>query len=216
MTKTIRILAALSLVALSIGLGACGGDDESEEPSAAAETEQQAETPTAAEEAEAEPEADSGGGVAEPGTELSVGDSALVKFKPLVGEGEFELDVAVKKLEKRSLDDLEGIQLDADQKTATPYFVTVSVTNPGEEDVPVKDNDPDVRFDGIDDRGQEQTNVIIIGDFPPCEDKEAPKPFAKGESYESCLIYLIPGGGTLDAVQWTGADEYISEPVVWK
>ena len=24
------------------------------------------------------------------------------------------------------------------------------------------------------------------------------------------------GGGTIEAVQWTGADEYISEPVVWK
>ena len=73
-----------------------------------------------------------------------------------------------------------------------------------------------VRFDGVDDRGQEQSNVIIIGDFKPCEDTEAPQPFDTGESYESCLIYLIPGGGTLDAVQWTGADEYISEPVVWK
>ena len=211
MITTTRTLAALAFVALGIGLGACGGDDEPEEASPpAAETEQAAETPTATEEAEAD-----SGGTAKPGTELGVGDTAHVKFKPLVGTGEYELDVAVTKIEERGLDDLEGIQLDADQKSSTPFFVTVRVENPGEE-VPVKDNDPDVRFDGVDDRGQEQSNVIIIGDFKPCEDKEAPQPFSKGESYESCLIYLIPGGGTIEAVQWTGADEYISEPVVWK
>lgn len=215
MTRTIRTLAALLLVALGIALAACGGDDESDEPAPAADTEQPAETPTAAEETEAEAEADSGG-TAKPGTELAVGDTAHVEFKPLVGEGEYELDVAVASIEERSLDDLEGIQLDEEQKSSTPYFVKVRVENPGGEEVPVKDNDPDVRFDGVDDRGQEQSNVIIIGDFKPCEDTEAPRPFGKGESYESCLIYLIPGGGTLDAVQWTGADEYISEPVVWK
>jgi len=50
----------------------------------------------------------------------------------------------------------------------------------------------------IDDRGQEQGSVTFIGTFERCDDTQVPRPFKRGSSYDSCLTYLIPGGGSID------------------
>ena len=42
------------------------------------------------------------------------------------------------------------------------------------------------------------------------------KPIGEGKGYESCLVFLVPSGGTLAGVRWTGSDEYVLKPVVWK
>lgn len=71
-------------------------------------------------------------------------------------------------------------------------------------------------MDGIDDRGQEQSSVTFFGTFDRCDDTSAPNPMKPGDSYESCLTYLVPGGGSIASAQWTGSDEYLDKPVVWK
>ncbi len=49
-----------------------------------------------------------------------------------------------------------------------------------------------------------------------------PKQFANGKSYESCLAYLMPGGGSIQKVQWNDGPAkenqvtaYFEKPVVW-
>jgi hypothetical protein len=49
-----------------------------------------------------------------------------------------------------------------------------------------------------------------------------PKQFVSGKTYESCLAYLIPGGGSIQKVQWgsgpAAANEvtpYFERPIVW-
>ena len=49
-----------------------------------------------------------------------------------------------------------------------------------------------------------------------------PKPLANGKSYDSCLTYLMPGGGSIQKVQWgdgpAAADQvtpYFDKPIVW-
>jgi hypothetical protein len=230
MTK-VRWIVAVLCVAAGAGLTACGGSDSKSTAAPAtpastaapatpapADTTASAPAPATTTAETAATPAAGGGGLTPAGTTLKVGQTAHVKFKLLSGTTEgktYRLDTTVVKIEKGTLGDFKNIKLDAKQKNSTPYYVTVKISNPGGT-VPVKQDDPDVRFDGVDDRGQDQNSLIIIGTFDRCDDTTAPSPFTKGKSYTSCQIYLIPGGGSIDAVKWSGADEYYSKPITWK
>jgi hypothetical protein len=208
----IRSVAALACVGIGLGLSACGGGGSSKQGSPATTT-----TPSVTPGATTGSSATSGGKT-QPGAKLKIGQTAHVTFKPLSAPSSskktYKLDVTVLKIEKGTIDDFKNVDLDAAQKKSTPYYVSVRVSNPGAE-VPVKSDDPDIRFDGIDDRGQEQGSLTFIGTFDRCDDTSAPTPFANGESYESCLTYLIPGGGSIQQVNWSGSDEYVLKPVTW-
>ena len=95
--------------------------------------------------------------------------------------------------------------------------MTVKIENTGKE-IPLGDQegDPDLKFGALDDRGQEQGSITFLGDFDRCKDEDAPKPFTKGKSYESCLAFLVGGDGSIKQVTWKGSDKYILKPVVWK
>ncbi|MEO6496623.1 MAG: hypothetical protein ABIO51_03970, partial [Solirubrobacteraceae bacterium] len=116
--------------------------------------------------------------------------------------------------EKGSIDDFANIDLDAEQKAATPYYVKVAVKNVGNGDL--GGSDPGSYIDAVDDRGQEQNEVIFFGDFDRCPDGE-PKTFGPGDSYETCLTYLIPGGGAVEGMRWIFFDEKNSKSNIdWK
>jgi hypothetical protein len=211
---------------LAMGLAACGGDDDSDE-TAVPET-----TPTdtaAAPETtttETEPSTETKGGLTPPGASLSYGEAATVGWTPpslsLEGDGKtVTLEISVLSVEEGTQDDFKNIELDADQKDSTPYYLSARVENLG-GDVPPDDR-PHYSLAAIDDRKQEQGSVTFFGDFPPCEDVEPPKPFGRGESYETCLTYLVPGGGSIEEVRWSdgpadrdGVSEYFDNPIVWK
>jgi hypothetical protein len=210
--KVVRRVAMLSSIALGLGLAGCGGGSSKKEssPTTTSATTTSATTTGTS----------SGGGTTKPGAKLKLGETARVKFKPLSAptgnKKTYDLDVAVLEIEKGSIaDDFKNVDLEADQKTSTPFYVSVKVTNAGAE-VPVKNDDPDIRFDGIDDRGQEQGSVTFFGTFERCDDASAQTPFSNGESYESCLVYLVPGGGSIQQVNWSGSDEYVLKPVTWR
>ncbi len=154
-----------------------------------------------------------------PGATLKLGDTAHVDRKPLnapVGSTKtYPVDVTVLKIDKGSIDDFANVNLDSDQKLATPYYVRVRIASTSQDVLPA-DDDPDLAVDGIDDRGQRQGSVTFIGEFPRCEDAKPPAPFTNGASYESCLAFLIGGGGAITEVRWTGSDKYVLEPVVWR
>jgi hypothetical protein len=217
---------AMAAIALGAGASACGGGDDEEQaaappPPPAANTEASTEAaPPPPETTEATTSSAVEGDITPPGTVLALGETAHVTIKPLTAEATstktYPVDATVLKIEKGSIDDFANIQLDEAQKAATPYYVTVRISNPGPEAVPVKDSDPDVRFDGVDDRGQEQGTVIFLGTFDRCDNTEAPDPFTSGKSYDSCHVFLVPGGGSITEAHWSGSDDYILEPVVWK
>jgi hypothetical protein len=202
-------LAPLALLLVAGVIAGCGGGDDSEKA---------ASTP-AAEATQASGGASAGGGPTKPGAELGLGQTAHVKFKPLAANpGDtktYEVDATVLSIKKASLDDFKDVSLDADQKSATPYYVKVKVAAAGGA-VPTKNDDPDIRFSGIDDRNQRQSSVTFIGDFKPCDNKEPGDSLAGGKSYESCLTFLVGGGGSIKEVRWAGADETILKPIVWK
>jgi hypothetical protein len=205
-------VAVLACVAI-IG---CGGDDDDDQAAAPASTQTTATTT----QSDSGGGASSGGALTAPGTELKLGETAHVTYKPLTATDDknlFKVDATAEKIEKGSIDDFKNIDLDDQQKASTPYYVTVKIENTGRE-IPLGTNqgDPDLKFGALDDRGQEQGSITFIGSFDRCEDTDAPKPFAKGKSYESCLTYLVGGDGSITSVTWKGSDKYILKPVTWK
>jgi hypothetical protein len=166
-------------------------------------------------------------GLTPPGTHLGFGTAATVGWVPPTedtGTGAhkgLKLQVTVKSIQKGTIADFANIDLDANEKKSTPYYVQVRLTALGSI-APPKDNDPALTFTAIDDRGQAQDNVTILGTFQRCDDPSPPTSFANGKSYQSCLVYLIPGGGSVKSVEWKDgpapADDvsaYYDRPVVW-
>ena len=214
-----RIAWAVTMLMCAAMVG-CGSDDNGDAGTPAATqptTTQAAEATTAPDDGGG---SSAGGGRTEPGATLKLGETAHVTYKTLSATDDknlFTVDATALKIEKGSLDDFKNIELDASQKSSTPYYVTVKIENTGKE-IPLGDTegDPDLKFAAVDDRGQEQGSITFIGDFPRCEDADAPKPFTKGKSYESCLTFLVGGDGSIAEARWQGSDKYILKPVVWK
>jgi hypothetical protein len=167
-------------------------------------------------------------GLTPPGQQFALGQAATVGWVPLdedSGSGAktgLKLQVSVESIVKGSIADFKNVDLKPDERNSTPYYVTVRMKALGSTP-PTGTDDPDIVFQAIDDRGQEQSSITFLGSFDRCEDKTAPKPFASGKSYESCLAYLMPGGGSIQAVQWNSgpakADAvtaYFDNPVVWQ
>jgi hypothetical protein len=219
--KSRRIAALFAVAALSLGLAACGGggsDESSSSPS----------TPPPPKTTADESTGNAGNGLTPPGTKLKLGQEATVAWVPFAEEDPtmavdgLELKVAVESIEMKTLDDLQGLELEPDEEEETPYFVKFRLEAlSGTE--PPKDEDAAIAFDAIDERGQEQTSATILGEFPDCEETDMPQPFTNGASYESCSIYLVHKGGAIETIEWPdGPSEpneitpYFDDPVVWE
>jgi hypothetical protein len=92
---------------------------------------------------------------------------------------------------KGSIVDFANIDLDAGQRSSTPYYIAVRI-QALDSTPPSGDDDPALSLQAIDDRGQEQHSVTFLGTFDRCDDATAPTPFDNGKSYQSCLAYLMP------------------------
>jgi hypothetical protein len=195
----------LATAGIAAGLAACGGSSSSSSSQAAASP---ASTPPPAATADS---TKSSGGTAAPGTKLAVGSSATVRYTPLSHATPSNLKVTVQSLEKGTLNDFKGLDLDASQKAATPVYVKVKVTNlgPGKIDVDATS----AAIEGLDSTGNTAQSVTFIGTFPRCPDHQSTTQMRAGSSYNNCLTFLVPGG--IDKVAYTGTDAYINSPVTW-
>jgi hypothetical protein len=167
------------------------------------------------------------GRLTHPGTHLGFGQEATVGWVPPSvasnpgAKKALKLRVTVESIEQGTIADFRNVQLNASERNSTPYYVKVRIKALGSIPPPGTD-DPDITFDAIDDRGQQQQSITFFGTFQRCNDAAAPKPFKNGKSYQSCLAYLMPGGGSIQQVQWNdgpaAADQvtpYFDHPIVW-
>jgi hypothetical protein len=210
--------------ALALGIAACGGSTSGGThtgggPSSA---------PAAAPAQTSAPAGPTGsGGLTPPGTQLGFGGQATVGWIPpttALKPGAHEalrFQVTVESIEKGTIDDFKNVDLDSKQKKETPYYVKVKLTALGKTAWKGTD-DPAISFRAIDDRGQEQGSITFFGTFERCDEVSAPKPFTAGKSYESCFAYLLPGGGSIQKVEWNdgptpanGVSVYFDKPIVW-
>lgn len=155
------------------------------------------------------------GAVTAPGTKLSSGQMATLLYTPpgATGGPAYTLQITVQSIKKGTLSDFNGVQLNAAEKAATPDYVKVHIKNVGSTALTGSSDYPAVPLEGVDNTGQSQQSVTFIGDFPPCPDNDAPKPFTPGQTFDTCLTFLVPGGIT--KVSWNGTDKYIDSPVTW-
>ncbi len=218
--KSRHTAALFAAAALTLGLAACGGSGDSSSSESSSATTPAAEAP--------KPVA---GNLTPPGAQLKVGQDATIAWVPFAeddatGTGAkkgIELKASVVSIEKKTTDDLSGIELEPEEEEKTPYFVKVRIEALGDKEPP-ENEEPDIRFAAIDDRDQEAGSLTLLGgSFEDCENEVMPRPFTSGESFESCLIYLVHSGGSIEKVQWAdgpaGAEEitpYFDEPIVWE
>jgi hypothetical protein len=166
-------------------------------------------------------------GLTPPGTRLGFGQMATVAWVPqpsAAGKGQstaLDLRVSVESIEKGSIADFANMGLDASERASTPYYVKMRITAL-DGTPPPPDSDPAITLQAIDDRGQEQQSVTFIGTFSRCDDVTPPKPFVSQKSYQSCLAYLMPGGGSIQKVRWDDGPAaagqvtpYFEHPIVW-
>lgn len=149
-----------------------------------------------------------------PGAALKAGQTATVLYTPPLTTGKsFKMKITVESIQKGSLADFNGIQLDASQKASTPYYVTARLLDLSPGNASANHNDPSVAIEGVDTTGSQQQSVTFFGNFPRCNAVTAPSPFTQGKGFQTCLTFLVPGGITKAA--WIGANNYISSPVTW-
>jgi hypothetical protein len=225
-------IAAWAIAAVAVpGLAACSGSSpatpaSSPVASSSAGTSSPAQSPAGSQPA-AQGQTAGSGSLTPPGTHLALGGAATVGWVPPsqdTGTGAhhgIKLKVTVVSIQKGTMADFRNVELNANERKSTPYYVQLRVTALSSTPVP-KNSDPAITFTAIDDRGQQQQSITFLGTFSRCDDPMPPKHFAAGQTYQSCLAYLIPGGGSIQRVQWdngpAAANEvtpYFDRPIVW-
>jgi hypothetical protein len=217
-------IAAWAIAAVAVpGLAACGGTSSGSGPASPASS------PAASTSAPAQPRGQTAGSghLTPPGTHLAFGGEATVGWVPPsqgTGTGAHQgikLRVTVVSIQRGTMADFRNVELNGNERSSTPYYVQLRVTALSSTPVP-KDSDPAITFTAIDDRGQQQQSITFLGTFARCDDPMPPKRFAAGKTYQSCLAYLIPGGGSIQKVQWDNGPSaagqvtpYFDRPIVW-
>ncbi|WP_141013571.1 hypothetical protein [Nocardioides sambongensis] len=198
-----RVAGALTAALLLAGgvLAGCGGEaatDEQAEPSATATEETgYLDTPD-------------GVTLTEPGTELSLGETATVAWEPREGTTAV-LDLTVDRIERTTFDEsFQGWQIDDATAAMTPYFVRATATNVAEQDL----GGIQVLLWARDDSGtlvavQRFTDKV----FRPCPSADLPAKFPAGETTQVCFVYLISPGRALTAVAFPPPQQ--ADEVLW-
>jgi hypothetical protein len=201
MPRTVILTTAAAVLALSAaGCGGGGSDGGGDKAASTAAAPAPAATTTTA----AAPESSSSAKPTALGSTLELGQAAVVVYDDTIHHHSSAVRITPHAIEAGTLADFKNIKLDADQKTSSPFYVKVDVENVGKEDL--SDSSPGTYLNGVDDRGQNQNEVIFFGDFATCQSK-TPKSLKPGESYKTCLTYLIPKGGSLKGMRWIAFDQ---------
>lgn len=98
--------------------------------------------------------------------------------------------------------DFAFFSLDAESKTASPFYVDVTVQNEG----PAGLGGAALPLFAHDSTNTNLPANDIVGTFKPCRRATLPKSFLPGAKAKLCLVYLVPKGKALQSVDLqTGA-----------
>ncbi|MFI1223810.1 MULTISPECIES: hypothetical protein [unclassified Streptomyces] len=198
---------------MGLGLSGCNGDDG--EPAAKESPASSAPAPTSSAPSSESPTDDSGddaapatGDVTAPGTELKVGDRAVLPFE-YTSDKKGTIAITVTAIEKGAESDMAAFGDKA--KGMTPYFIKMKVENVGGTDLSYAS----LKLDGALEGGA-GTGVVLIGDLPgKCDRETAPREFTtKGASYETCSLTATKTA-PIAAAEFDEGDAYSDSPVVW-
>lgn len=144
-----------------------------------------------------------------PGTKLGFGKAATVGFAPNA-ERSTALELTVTKVREARITDLAAYDLDARAKASRPYYVSVKVKNVGTGQI---------GRSKIPLWGLSSDNTLIgasgfTSAFAKCPSDPLPASFAGGKSTRTCLMFLVPRGGSLVGVSYRPV--MTDAPIVWK
>lgn len=144
----------------------------------------------------------------EVGADLAFGDAATVIHEPDQKRGTV-LELTVEDVTLGSLKDFSGFILDDYTKTSTPYYVDVAVENVGEGQV----GGSGVPLWGVDATDTLLPAARFTTTFRRCPSESLPQKFGPGRSLETCLVFLAPDQGSLEAVSFRPNQEF--DPIRW-
>lgn len=216
MTRVPRLLTlpfATVLVVATVLSGCGGGAETDPEASSSASSSSPdasaSETPTPTPSETPYLPVPNGVKLSEQGSELDVGDNAVVAYRPRQDQVGV-LSIKVTRLRETTFEEsFRGWKLNAETKKATPYFVYANVSNKGRTNLGGR-GVPLYIVDG-DDTLIEATT--FASRFTPCPSTPFPKKFAAGDRIETCLVYLAPERGDLTAVSFRPTQEF--DPITW-
>lgn len=140
--------------------------------------------------------------------QMGLGEPASLTLEGRGGERS-TVDLTVTKVVEGRIKHLDDFELGRKTRRSTPYYATVKVTNTGSGDLAGMS----VTLWGLDSEGTVRPPANILGTFPRCQPERLPKKFKDGDSARTCLLYLLPEGTTLEAVQYRFSGD--RPPVSW-
>jgi hypothetical protein len=216
--RTIVLAVGVLLALASCGCGSSSSNTTST-GSAPATTSSSTSTPTRAASTSASTSAKSSSGTTAAGAKLALGTPAVVDYEPGgPPKPTYRLQLTVLSIKKGSQADLNGVELEKAEQGKTPYYVSLRIQNLGSGDAAAEENQPAASFQATDDRGQQGQELTVLGTFRPCPNVTQPKHFTRGVTYQTCVIYMVGGSGSIVQEEWTGngVDAYAENPIVWK
>jgi len=142
------------------------------------------------------------------GTELGLGEDATVAYEPRQGEVG-ALDITVTRLDKASFKMFSGWKLSKETKSTQPYFVHAKIRNVGSTNL--GDRRPPLY--AVDGDNKLIESSTFASTFQPCPSANFPKKFKTGDTVSSCLVFLVPDRGDLDAVSFRPTEDF--NPITW-
>jgi hypothetical protein len=189
-----RPLAVL-LVALSLTVAACGGD---EKPT----TKPTVTLPTS------DVNVPDGVTLTKAGTKLKFGETATVAYEPN-SERNTVLQMTVVSATQGTIADLSTYVLDDRTKASTPYYVKVSVKNVGDGDF----GQTPIPLWAVDNANTLIQASSFTNSFSACPSTPLPTTFAPNATLATCLVYLVPNHGTLTGLSFRPLQAVA--PIVW-
>jgi hypothetical protein len=143
------------------------------------------------------------------GSELSFTEPARVIFESTQNKGTV-LQLTVRRVRKGRLADFKNFIFDDPYKQrASYYYATVQVRNVGEGDV----GGVAVPLWGVNAKNTLLPAVRFTTPFKPCPSRPLPARFPAGATLNTCLVYLSPDKGTLEAVSYRPSQQF--NPITW-
>lgn len=143
------------------------------------------------------------------GTSLAVGAPATVAYQ--VGDtAASAVTATVTAITPGSIDDFRFFSLDEATRKSAPYYVNVTVTNDG----PAGLGGAALPIFALDSTNTNLPANDIVGTFKPCRTATLPASFLPSATAEICLVYLVPEGRTLTAINLQTAAT--KDAISWK
>lgn len=203
--RMIRVPTLLgAALAGALALGGCSGSDEGAQP----EEGSTLTAPVASSGATQYLTVPDGVELTEPGSQLAVGDHAVVAYRPRQGQVA-ALDILVTRLEKTSIKDFSAWQLSDAQKKSTPYYVRARIENVGDTDLGGRA----VPLYVVNEDNVLLESTPFASSFQPCPSTPFPDEFQPGDTTRVCLVYLAPDHGDLVSVSFRPEETF--NPITW-